>query len=186
MSFVDAVPLADFPAELAYTIESADGAHERTLDIFHKLAHSAPVFNSFTDATAATLTQLKLDPQLRELVICKVTLLNEADYPHHRHVILSRALGVADDRLLALPVFEKHPIFDDREKAALQFTTELVRNRRVTDATKNAVAAYFDQRERVELTWVVGFYQAVSMFTSACEVAIEPDGPMGVPTPKPR
>lgn len=52
------------------------------------------------------------------------------------------------------------PHFDARERAALAYTEEATRSRKVSDATFEALRSHFDERQIVELTWLnaVGNY----------------------------
>jgi len=180
MSFVPDVPPEDFAAELQYAVTLDGGSYCRTASIFHKMAHSPAVFLALADATSSTLREMKLDPELRELAVCTVTSLNQATYPYGRHVQLSQKLGIDGEKLLALPVGDRHPIFSDKERAVLRFTRELTEQSQVSAETKAWVADHLDHVERVELAWTVAFYNAVSRLTNACEVELETGPAPGV------
>jgi alkylhydroperoxidase family enzyme len=173
MSFVPDIPPEDFAPELQYAVRLDVGGHCRTASIFHKVAHSPAVFLALADATSSTLRKMKLDPELRELAICTVTSINRATYPYSRHVQMSQQLGISEEKLLALPVGERHPAFSDKERAVLCFARELTVQSWVSPETKAWIAGHFDHAERVELAWTVGFYNAVSRLTNACDVELE-------------
>jgi alkylhydroperoxidase family enzyme len=173
MPFVTDVASEDFAPELQYSVAGDDGAHVRTASIFHKLAHSPAVFLALADATASTLRKMKLDPELRELAICTVTQINRATYPYSRHIMLSQKLGIDDEKLLALSVYEHHPVFSEKERAVIAFARELTEESHISAEAKTRVAQFLDPAERVELAWTVGFYNAVSRITSACDVELE-------------
>jgi alkylhydroperoxidase family enzyme len=179
MSFVPDVPPEDFADLLRYAVTGDDGETFRTASIFHKLAHSPAVFLSLAEATAKTLRDMKLDPQLRELAICTVTSINRATYPFARHIMLSQKLAILDEKLLALPVAEQHPAFDETERAVIAFARELTETSHVSATAKERLAACLDVVERVELVWTIGFYNAVSRVASACEVELEAEPPRG-------
>lgn len=173
MSFIPDVPPEDFAGELQYSVTRGDGGQCRTASIFHKLAHSPAVFLAVADATSTTLRKMKLDPELRELAICTVTQINRATYPYFRHIDLSQKLGISNEKLLALPVYEGHPVFSDKERAVIAFARELTESAHASDEAKQRVAQFLDHAERVELAWTISFYNAVSRVTSACEVEPE-------------
>lgn len=179
MSFVPDVPPEDFAEPLRYAVTDGDGETCRTASIFHKLAHSPAVFLSLADATTKTLREMKLDPQLRELAICVVTGINRSTYPYSRHIMLSQKLAIPDEKLLALPVAEQHPAFNETERAVIAFARELTESGHASPAAKQRLAACLDVTERVELIWTIGFYNAVSRIASACEVELEAEPPRG-------
>jgi alkylhydroperoxidase family enzyme len=132
-------------------------------------------------ATRATLYHLKLDPVLRELAICTVTRLAGATYPYHQHIGAARRLGIDDAKLLALPVYRLHPAFTDQERAVMGFAEELTTRVEVSKELKERIASFLSIEERVELSWTIGFYNAVARVVSACDVQIEDVRPESSP-----
>jgi hypothetical protein len=65
---------------------------------------------------------------------------------------VSVKVGVPQAKLAALVAWETSPEFSDRERAALRFTTAVVRDdREVTDADWAQLRAHFSEPEVVEL-----------------------------------
>jgi len=54
----------------------------------------------------------------------------------------------------ALPEYRTSPLFSERERAALDYVEEATRNKRVSDATFEALRRHFNDRAIVELTWL--------------------------------
>ena len=181
MTFVPDLGPAEFGPELAYAVTTPDGERRRTFNIFHKLAHSPAVFQMLASATRATLYELKLDPVLRELAICTVTRLTGATYPYQQHIGAARRLGIDDAKLLALPVYRQHPAFTDHERSVIEFAEELTMHIEPSKVIKERVASFLSIEERVELTWTIGFYNAVARVACACEVEIEAVRPESSP-----
>jgi alkylhydroperoxidase family enzyme len=132
-------------------------------------------------ATRATLYDMKLDPVLRELAICTVTRLAGATYPYQQHIGAAQRLGVDPAKLLALPVYRLHPVFTDQERAVMSFAEELTTRVEASKELKDRIAAFLSIEERVELSWTVGFYNAVARVVSACDVQIEDVRPESSP-----
>src|ERR1700737_1282311 len=86
MTFVPGLGPEEFGPDLRYAVTGPNGELRRTFNIFHKLAHSPVVFQALASATRATLSEMKLDPVLRELAICTVTRLAGATYPYQQHI----------------------------------------------------------------------------------------------------
>lgn len=116
---------------------------------------------------------MKLNPVLRELAICTVTRLAGATYPYHQHIEEARRLGIDDSKLLALSVYRLHPVFTDQERAVIGFAEELTTRAEASGEIKERLAHFLSVEERVELSWTIGFYNAVARVASACDVQIE-------------
>jgi len=181
MTFVPDVGPEEFGPDLRYAVTGPNGELRRTFNIFHKLAHSPVVFQALASATRATLSEMKLDPVLRELAICTVTRLAGAAYPYHQHIGAARRLGIDDAKLLALPVYRLHPAFTDQERAVMSFAEELTTRVEASKEVKEFLASFLSVEERVELSWTVGFYNAVARVVSACDVQIEAVRPESSP-----
>jgi alkylhydroperoxidase family enzyme len=181
MTFVPDLGPEEFGPEVAYAVTGPDGERRRTFNIFHKLAHSPVVFQMLVAATRATLYDMKLDPVLRELAICTVTRLTGAAYPYQQHIGAAQRLGIEAAKLLALAVYRQHPAFTDQERSVMAFAEELTIRVEPSKETQERIAAFLSIEERVELTWTIGFYNAVARVASACDVAIEAVRPESSP-----
>jgi alkylhydroperoxidase family enzyme len=66
------------------------------------------------------------------------------------------------------------PAFDELQRAALAFTDEIVKLRRPTDATFNAIAAKLTPAALIELQLSVGFYIMTSKFLKTFGIDMQP------------
>jgi alkylhydroperoxidase family enzyme len=55
----------------------------------------------------------------------------------------------------ALAEYPTSPVFTDAERAALDYTTELTRNKKVSPNTFNRLHNYYSEREICEIVWLV-------------------------------
>ena len=91
-----------------------------------------------------------------------------------RHAVGVKA-GIPEAKLDALREYATSPWFSARERAALAFAEEVVRDdRAVTDAGEARLAEHFTKAERLELTFVVGYQVFASKFAKAYR--LEPQG----------
>jgi len=85
---------------------------------------------------------------------------------------VSVKVGVPETKLAALAAWETAPEFSDRERAALRFTTAVVRDdREVTDADWAQLRAHFSEPEVVELVFALGYQTFASKFAKAFRLA---------------
>jgi alkylhydroperoxidase family enzyme len=90
------------------------------------------------------------------------------------HKRIGGNVGVTDQQNAALEDWQPATCFDDVQRAALAFTDEIVRLRRPTDATFNAIRAKLTPGALVELQLAVGFYIMTSKFLETFDIDMQP------------
>ena len=112
-----------------------------------------------------------LPRQVREIAILRVSWLRRARYEWAQHLKSARRAGVDDDTISAIRSEKKVS-----GVAGLIVTTvdELTGSSRVSDATYAALAAEFDERQRIELVFLIGTYSLLSMAFNTFGVELDP------------
>jgi AhpD family alkylhydroperoxidase len=115
-----------------------------------------------------------IDPKLRELIRIRASQLNGCAYCVDMHTKDARAIGEAEQRIYALPVWRETPFFTSRERAALAFTETVTRmtDTHVPDEAYSAVAKEYSEREvaaLVSLIVMINAWNAVGVTTRAWE-----------------
>jgi alkylhydroperoxidase family enzyme len=143
------------------------------LNINKMMAHAENSVRHFMRLGNSLLTRAQLDARLRELAILRVATLCRSHYEWYQHEILARQVGVTEEQIEAVKQGPDSPVFNDPERAVLQYTEEVTLNVKSTDETFNEVAKHLSHREIVELTLTIGFYNLVARFLENTEVEIE-------------
>jgi alkylhydroperoxidase family enzyme len=146
----------------------------RNANIFRMMAHSPSYFEQYCRLGGAIRNKGELDPVLRELAITRTGILCEAPYEVAAHKRIGRNVGVTDEQNAALENWQPATCFDEVQRAALAFADEIVRLRRPTDATFNAIAAKLTPGALVELQLSVGFYIMTSKFLETFGIDMQP------------
>ena len=81
---------------------------------------------------------------------------------------------VTDEQNAALEDWKSATCFNDLQRAALAFTDEIVKLRKPTDATFNAIAAELTPGALIELQLSVGFYIMTSKFLETFGIDLQP------------
>jgi alkylhydroperoxidase family enzyme len=115
----------------------------------------------------------RLDPRLRELAILRVARLTKARYEREQHEAIARGLAMPDLQIEAVKKWQGSKHFDKREQAVLQYTDEVTEQIRAKNSTYKKLQAFLSEREIVELTLTIGFYNMVSRFLEALEVDLD-------------
>ncbi|MEE6139321.1 carboxymuconolactone decarboxylase family protein [Mycobacterium sp. 050128] len=101
------------------------------------------------------VSQSGLTPVLLTCVYLRVSLINGCAYCIDMHSRDLRELGVSNEKIALVPVWdEAGELFDARERAALAWaeTVTRVSTTGVPDSAYAAVAEHFDEKELVDLT----------------------------------
>jgi 4-carboxymuconolactone decarboxylase len=131
---------------------------------------SPPVADGWNALLGAIRGQLRLDPQLRELAILRIAVLNGAAYEWHAHEPCARQCGVPDAKIAAVRDGPQHPDFTPAERAVLAYTDTMTREVTVSPEVYGAVENLLPPRELAELTATVAAYNMVSRFLVALEI----------------
>jgi len=149
-------------------------AKNRSANIFRMMAHSPSHLEQYCRLGGAIRHKGELDPVIRELAITRTGILCEAPYEIVAHERIGKNVGVTEEQNAALQNWQHASCFNDVQRAALAFTDEIVRLRRPTDATFEAIAAQLAPAALVELQLAVGFYIMTSKFLETFEIDMQP------------
>src|SRR4029079_15299744 len=105
----------------------------------------------------AYLAGCGLEHALLELVKIRASQINGCAYCIDRHTKDARAAGETEQRIYALNAWRETPFFNERERAALEWTEALtlIADTHAPDDIYERVAAQFNEEELVALTFAV-------------------------------
>jgi 4-carboxymuconolactone decarboxylase len=148
------------------------------INVYKLLLHSPPLAETWLEHVNAVRWKTQLDVRLREIVIIRVAILNRIDYVIQQHVpALALADGVLLEECEALRDWRASGFFSEKERAVLAYTDAMTRDVAVLDAVFAAVRGYFNERELVELTVLIGTYNMHNRVMLALGIDLEPPAP---------
>ena len=118
-----------------------------------------------------------VDWKTKELIILKSTLENECEYCVTQHEVVSRRLGIADEKVADLKgdAYRTSPHFNEAERSILDLTIQIRDDaNRVSDKLWERIRAHWTEKQAVEIVYVITTYIAVSKFGDALQVELEP------------
>jgi len=140
------------------------------------LAHADSAFDPWVQYTGTLLTQLELDPMLREFAILQVAHLLDSEYPWVQHVAIARAVGATSEQIAAIELGGKEdPGFDDAQREVLSFAREVTLEGAASDQAVAALASRLGPRQVVELLLVIGHWISIARLVAT--TGLEPDLP---------
>jgi alkylhydroperoxidase family enzyme len=148
------------------------------INIFRMTANAETAFRPWLAFGGALLSSLELDARLRELVILHVGRLSGAEYEWVQHVPIAHAVGASEEDVAAIDRGDiEADCLGEDVRAALRFTTEVVRDVRASDEAFEAVRDHLSPREIVELLLVIGQYMLVARVAETAGIEIDEGGP---------
>jgi alkylhydroperoxidase family enzyme len=110
----------------------------------------------------------KLDPVLRELGQTWAGWATGSQFVFSQHCKSLRGLGVPEEKIAALPVWQTAEVFDAKERLVLAYADRLVGHAgRVPDALFAEVKAAFSDEEILELTYITCLYHMHAIMSRA-------------------
>jgi alkylhydroperoxidase family enzyme len=138
-------------------------------------AHAGSPFLYYMRFAGALLTELKLDPKLRELAVLVVAENRKAEYEWAQHVVLARALGVEEAQIAAVARGDlEAECFDAAARSVVCWTAQALATGRPSDAAMASLRGFVDTQEIVELLFVVGNYQMLALMMTTLDIEMDP------------
>jgi 4-carboxymuconolactone decarboxylase len=97
--------------------------------------------------------------------------------------LLARKGGLPDDVIEALRKGERPARMTAEEAALFEFCAEMLRKRRVADATYEKAVATFGEEGTMEIVGICGYYSLVSMVLNVAQVPLPEGEPLPFPEP---
>jgi len=117
---------------------------------------------------------MRLEKELHFMVATLVSQLNGCGCctDISRSMVIRENLGL--EKFNAILEYRTSPLFSNRDRAALTFVEEATRNKRVSDATFEALRDHFSEWEIVEITWLNAVHNYYNLLNVPLE--LESDG----------
>jgi alkylhydroperoxidase family enzyme len=171
VSRIPLVPVSELTPEQRDNYENRPGGK---LNLNRLLAHAVAIQPGISQAVRGMMTGTKLPPLERQVCILAVLHLDRGAYEWAQHFQVSKTMGIPDAKIEAIADDRfGDPVFDDRERALLAFTRQVVKTVRVDDFVFDAVASFYSPRQIVELIHVIGLYMLFARVSEVAELEID-------------
>jgi 4-carboxymuconolactone decarboxylase len=157
--------------------EAKPGHDPAPLQLFRMVAHAETAYGPWLGYGGTLLTQLELDPLLRELAILQVAKQVGSEYEWVQHDVITRAVGGTAAQVAAVEAGrDDDPVFDADQSLVLRFTRTTVNDGAASEEQVAEAAERLGVRGVVELLLVIGQYKAIAMLIAS--TGLEPDQPL--------
>ncbi|MGB6308850.1 MAG: carboxymuconolactone decarboxylase family protein [Steroidobacteraceae bacterium] len=122
-----------------------------------ELQHAHPKLMQPLLAIEGHLHGSSLGSRLQHLIKTRASQINGCAFCLDMHTKDARAEGESEQRLYALDAWRETPFFDERERAALQWTEAVTRvaESHVPDEVYERVRRHFSEQEVIDLTFAI-------------------------------
>ncbi len=159
------------PADLVAAIRKRRGGQLIELD--RLLLYSQPLSEGWNHFIGNIRQHFSVPQVLRELAMCTVAVLNDAEYEYSQHAPLYIKAGGSDEKAALI----RHPdtaitntAFSGEEQLTIALTIQLTRDVRIDDELFERAVQHFGNEHLVELIATIAAYNMVSRFLIAFEL----------------
>jgi 4-carboxymuconolactone decarboxylase len=154
--------------EVAARIRARRGGALRPLD--GMLLHSPPVADGWNQLMGAIRGQTTVPPDLRELVILRIAVLNDAGYEWESHLAPARQAGLGDQHLAAIRAADPGAPLSDLQQLVVATTDAITRSVRLPEPLFESLRGQLSDRQVFELVTTVAAYNMVSRIVVALDI----------------
>lgn len=176
------IPPAQYSPEQKQAAEAFEAARKTPVfGPFEPLMHSPEVMTLARAMGDYLRYKPKIGTTLSELVILVNARHWTQDYEWYVHAPIARKVGIAEETIAAIRDGRRPAGLPQDQETAYDFTSELLQNKRVSDATFARAETLFGKPGVVDLTAVSGYYTFLAMELNVARYPLPKDG-----TPLPR
>lgn len=140
-------------------------------NVYGAFGKSPAMLKAFRALAGILWSESELSPREREIVILRTARELDSRYVWHQHgrIALSEGLSADEIRAVGMNVLET---FDDREAALLAYVRAYLTGS-VDDALHDALTAYYDEQQVVEIGMLTGVYAIICRSMDALDIGLE-------------
>lgn len=139
--------------------------------LYQVLLNCAPIAAGWEAMLTAVRNRTGVPADLREMVILRVAVLNDAAFEFDAHVPHALKAGFAQHKIDALREPEPGALFSEEERLLLELTDRMTRDVKVPQELMARLNARHDPQAVVELVATVAAYNMVSRFLVALNIS---------------
>ncbi len=144
-------------------------------DAISTMLHHPALAKTWLTFNNVLLWSPALDGRQRELMVLRVAWRARSNYEWLQHVRLAARFNITSEEICAIAGERNDVKFSPFESALLAATDQLLDDYRVDEATWAQLAQQLDEKQLVELVFVVGAYTCLAMAFKSFGLQLEVD-----------
>jgi 4-carboxymuconolactone decarboxylase len=173
MTRVKSIQKEQAPPEIKELFQQIEDNGARIMNFYKVLANSPHVARNAIRLGNSLIGKTTLSPRLRELTIMRIAKLCDCEYEWVQHTPVALQSGVSRAQLDAIGSWKESGIFDEEERAILQYVDEVAQNIKAADATFEALSKYLNEQSIVEITLTIGWWGMLARLFVPLEVEVD-------------
>jgi alkylhydroperoxidase family enzyme len=139
--------------------------------LYQVLLNSEPIASGWEQMLTAVRNKTTVAADLRELMILRVAVLNEAAFEFEAHIPHAKRAGVSQAKIEGLKNIRLEGGYSEEEMLMLKLTDHMTRDVLVPDAVMKEIQQKYSAREMVEIVATIAAYNMVSRFLVALNIS---------------
>lgn len=166
---------AAFGDETAERLLSAGPGAPAIPNVLPTLLRHPSLSGPFLAYNAVLLNAPTVQPRARELMILRVAWRTRSAYEWAQHVRIAQSCGVTAAEIDAIPHGADADRWSSLDAALLAATDQLLDDYRIDDDTWARLAEGFDDRQLMEVAFIVGTYTCLAMAFNSFGLELDPE-----------
>jgi 4-carboxymuconolactone decarboxylase len=150
--------------ELRATEEKVLASRGKITPLYQVLLNSPAICEGWEQLMTAVRYKTSLSDRLRELIILRIAVLNDAPYEFNAHAPLAEKAGVTAAEIEAVRQTPPGPALSEHALRVLALTDAMTREVHVSDVLFEHVTRGMSDTEKVEIAATIASYNMVSRF----------------------
>ena len=139
------------------------------------LANSPQLARRISQLGHYFMTELSLEPRLRELTVLILMKRLNCDYRFVNQVAIAQQPGLSREQIDQIGSYQTSPLFSDDDKLILRYAEELTLKARVNDELFRQVQSRIGMVNVLDLTAAVGFRNMMARNLNGLQIDVEPE-----------
>jgi 4-carboxymuconolactone decarboxylase len=114
-----------------------------------------------------------LSARVREILILRIAWLRHAEYEFAAHIVLGKRAGLTDAEIELIQCGPDAVGLTRNDADLLRAVDELKDDARISSETWEALSQVFDQRQMLEVIFIVGCYETLAMALNSVAVQLD-------------
>jgi alkylhydroperoxidase family enzyme len=166
---------AAFGDDAAERLLSTEAGAPRMPNVLPTLLRHPALAGPFLAYNTVLLNAPTVEPRARELMILRVAWRTRAAYEWAQHVRIAQACGISPAEIDAIAHGADAPTWSSFDADLLTATDELLDDHRIADETWARLAHQLDERQLIEVAFVVGTYTCLAMVFNSVGLELDPE-----------
>lgn len=132
-------------------------------NVFATMLHHPALFRRWLPFANHILGKSTISVRDREVLILRTAWVVRSEYEWGQHVLIARDAGMSEDEIAMARNGPGTPGLDERDRALLAATDELLDDTFLSDATWDGLSRFYDTRQMMDIVFTVGQYNMLAM-----------------------